>query len=317
MKIRGIFLFFFLLISIVASLSLGALGPLSLDNWQMALELRGPRTLMAGAVGMGLSVAGVILQAIFSNPLCEPYVLGVSSGAGIGAVLVVALGMSSALSIFLGSSVGAIAAISILLLISLKKNVGKTGLLLVGVFLGSFGSSVISLWVTYAEMASTSIVAQWTIRHWLLGDLSRVDTQLGFTVLAAVTLISAWTQRWSTGMDALLMGEEWASSVGVNVRRVRRELMFVAGLLVSLSVGFAGMIGFVGLVVPHTMRMLFGALHRNLIWAAAVAGAATLICADTFCRSISAAGELPIGAVTSLLGAPTLLILIFRNRRLS
>lgn len=272
----------------------------------LIVQLRLPRAILAAAVGMGLSVAGTALQALFSNPLCEPYTLGISSGSALGAVLGVGLGLASQISglaptAFMGAAVFA----AILQIIARRSGSSGYSLLLSGVMLSFLGSSLVALWMALAD----SNGLQGAIL-WLMGDLSRarLGGSLFSFVSAAFLCLLIWTR--SRDLDALLMGEETAASLGVEVSTIRRQVLLWTSLLIGLCVSGSGMIGFVGLVVPHFVRRITGALHLHLIPLVAIWGAVCLMLADTLARSLFSPLELPVGVVTALVGAPVFILLL-------
>jgi ABC-type Fe3+-siderophore transport system permease subunit len=289
-----------LLLAFLLALRLGAVADL---DTSAVIELRLPRALLAAAVGMGLSVAGAALQALFANPLCEPYTLGISSGSALGAVLGSALGLQLAFSGIAGSAfVGALVFAGALYLIARRPGTGNVTILLVGVMLGFLGSSLVTVWVALSD--ANGLGAAMT---WLWGDLSRARLQGSVISLGLMALLTGliWL-RWRA-LDALLMGEEGALSLGVDVGSVRRQLILLTSVMIGVSVSAAGMIGFVGLIVPHFARRLAGSLHLMLIPLCAICGAAVLMFADTAARIIARPYELPVGVVTALIGAPVFL----------
>jgi ABC-type Fe3+-siderophore transport system permease subunit len=296
-----------LLLVFVLALRLGAVADLDADT---IVQLRLPRALLAAAVGMGLSVAGAALQALFANPLCEPYTLGISSGAALGAVLGSALGLQFAFSGLAGSAfAGALLFAGALYLIARRPGTGNVTILLVGVMLGFLGSSLVTVWVALSDANGIS-----GAMVWLWGDLSRARLDGATISLAAVfgLTVLVWL-RWRE-LDALLMGEEGALSLGVDVSGVRRRLILLTSVMIGVCVSAAGMIGFVGLIVPHFARRLVGSLHLALIPLCAIWGATALIAADTVARVIARPYELPVGVVTALIGAPLFLWIMLARR---
>ncbi len=278
-------------------------------SWKMVWELRVPRALLAIGVGAGLSIAGVILQALFSNPLCEPYTLGVSSGAAFGAVAGGALGVSWSVGGLAGSAfLGAIIFAGILYALATRfKNQGQ-GILLSGVMLGFLGSSLVSL-----VMALSAGQGVQSALYWLLGDLSRARFESAglALVMAAVSVVGLMSMHRS--IDTLLLGEEGALSLGTDVPRLRARLLLFSSAIVAVCVSAAGMIGFIGLMVPHGARAALGSKHRGVIPCAAVWGAAALVWSDLLAKSLLQPNEVPVGVVTSLVGAPIFLWMILRK----
>jgi iron complex transport system permease protein len=289
------------------ALRLGAVGEL---DWEAVTQLRLPRALLAMAVGIGLSVAGAALQALFANPLCEPYTLGISSGAALGAVLGASLGLQWFVAGLAGSAfAGALVFAAILYLLALKPGRGNVTILLVGVMLGFLGSSLVTVWVALSDTNGIQ-----GAMVWLWGDLSRARLQGALLSLAAVTGLTflIWL-RWRE-LDALLMGEEGALTLGIDVSSARRRLILLTSLMIGVCVSAGGMIGFVGLIVPHFARRIVGSLHLALIPLCAIWGATTLIAADTLARVVARPYELPVGVVTALIGAPFFLWIMLGHR---
>ncbi|MGK5082290.1 iron ABC transporter permease [Bdellovibrionota bacterium FG-1] len=296
-----------LIIAFGLALRLGAVSDL---DFSTILQLRVPRTLLALAVGMGLAVAGAALQALFSNPLCEPYTLGISSGSAVGAVLGASLGMPWMVAGLAGTAfVGALGFAMVLYLIALRPGMGNVTILLVGVMLGFLGSSLVTVWVALSD--SNGIQAAMV---WLWGDLSRARLSGAVFSLASISILvlMIWI-RWRE-LDALLMGEEGALSLGVEVRLLRRQLIVLTSLMIGICVSAAGMIGFIGLIVPNFCRRLVGSLHLALIPICALWGGTTLILADVGARVIARPFELPVGVVTALVGAPVFLAVMLKRR---
>jgi iron complex transport system permease protein len=272
-------------------------GELSWSETEFATlwSVRGSRTLLAFGVGGALSVAGMLLQAQFSNPLCEPYTLGVSSGAALGAVLSGAFGVSA---VFEGMAVGPLLGALLFAVPLLAIRRGEV-LLLAGVLLGLFGSSLVALVMALSDARG---VAQ--ALGWLLGDLSRATDAGAMIVLGSGLLITLLVRRRHAELDTLLMGEKQARSVGVPVESLRREIVLASSLLVALGVAFSGMIGFIGLMVPHAIRQWQGAAHRRVLPLAWLAGGAALVTADAAGRAVFSPRDVPIGVVTALVGVP-------------
>lgn len=294
-------------IAFFAALKLGAVVD---ANSEIITQLRLPRALLASAVGAGLAVAGAALQALFTNPLCEPYTLGVSSGSALGAVIGASLGLQWIFAGLAGTAfVGALVFAMVLYLISVRSRGGNLTLLLSGVMLGFLGSSLVALWMALADVNGVHGAL-----FWLLGDLSRARLQGSILTLVGVASLSVSIWFRSRALDALLMGEEGALALGIPVRETRRGMIVLTSILVALCVSGGGMIGFVGLIVPHFARKLVGSLHRNLIPLSAIWGAAALTIADAMARIIAKPYELPVGVVTALVGAPIFLWVILSRK---
>ena len=290
----------------ILALKLGAVSDAPIE---LISQIRLPRVLLASLVGMGLAVVGTALQALFANPLCEPYTLGISSGSALGAVLGVSLGLEWTVAGLTGTAfLGALLFAAILYGVSSRLSSNNTTLLLTGVMLGFLGTSLVAIW-----MAMTDVNGLQSAMGWLFGDLSRARMK-GVTVSAGflLALIFLLWRNWRE-LDGLLMGEEGAYSLGVDVPRVRRRIILLSSLIVGICVSAGGMIGFVGLVVPHFVRRQVGALHFALIPLAAIWGAIALTLADCGARYLVRPNELPVGVVTALLGAPVFLAILLRR----
>jgi iron complex transport system permease protein len=297
-----------LVVAFAIALSFGATADLS---WEWIRELRLPRAVLAFSVGAALSVSGALLQAFFRNPLCEPYTLGVSSGATLGAVVGATLGASATYAGFApGALVGALIFSGILLFLSRSRRVSQSSLLLSGVMLGFVGSSLVAAWMALADPSGIQAAI-----GWLLGDLSRAEASNAYPALIGVLLATAliWTDHRS--YDALLLGEDEAASIGVDVRKLRTRAILWSSLLVAFAVSVSGMIGFVGLIVPQLVRRSGSSLHRRVLPVGAVAGGAVLVLSDALARTIVAPYELPVGVMTSLIGAPLFIFLLVAGAR--
>jgi iron complex transport system permease protein len=290
-----------LVIAFGASLASGAMEWRDIVTQPSLLwELRGARALLAIAVGGALAVSGALLQVLFSNPLCEPYTLGISSGAALGAVLAGSLGAHWVIEgVALGSLGGALLFVLPLGVLASRREVSGQSLLLAGVMLGFFGSSLVAL---VMALHASSGVAQALV--WLLGDLSRATTIGSLISIALMILATGWVLRRHAELDTLLLGERPARAVGVEVDGLRREVLAVSSILVAVGVATSGMIGFVGLMVPHLVRRQAGSLHRNVLPLCVLWGAVTVLVSDLLGRLLFAPREIPVGVITALVGAP-------------
>ncbi|MDT0307505.1 iron ABC transporter permease [Streptomyces sp. DSM 44917] len=279
---------------------------------QAVWQFRLPRTLLAGLAGGGLALAGALMQAAVRNPLAEPYVLGVSAGAGVGAVAVITLGSAAVGGLPLSGAafLGALAATAAVYLLARQGGVlAPTRMILAGVALGSLLSAVTSYLTLTTEAQNV-----FSVLFFLLGSVSAATMdQLAVpaAALAAVTLFALLNAR---ALNALLVGDENATALGVNVNRLRGQLVIAASLLTGAVVAVSGGIGFVGLVVPHAARILVGADHRRMLPVAVLGGALFLMAADVLARTVAEPTEIPIGIVTAVVGAPCFLWLIRRGR---
>lgn len=268
-------------------------------------QLRLPRVLTAFAVGGLLAVAGAWFQVVLQNPLAEPYVLGVAGSAAVGAVATVSLFPDAGWAMSAGAFAGALLGIGI---VGLFAALGPARLLLAGVVLAAFWSAVLALLLTLLPSGELGRAF-----GWMLGDLSASPLPAGL-LLAALAVSVLAGAGLSAMMDRLLLGERQAKALGVPVQRLHLGLLLGASTMTAVAVAAAGTIGFVGLVVPHLMRMLFGPLHRWLLPASALAGGILLVAADTAARTVMAPAELPVGVLTAMLGVPVFLFLLVRRR---
>jgi ABC-type Fe3+-siderophore transport system permease subunit len=272
-------------------------------------EIRLPRVLLAMLVGAALSVSGTGLQALLRNPLADPYVLGISSGAALGAILALWVGGRVAAASPLAAFAGAL--LTMLWVYALGRRAGRLAsytLLLAGVVTASFLSAVILFVLTLLSTRDVRGTA-----FWLMGDLSVVtDVQLRL-LLPAVLLAIAGLYAFAKDLNVLLLGEEEAAHLGVNVTRVGTAVYLLTSLLTGLAVSVSGAIGYLGLLVPHLGRMLVGNDHRTLLPTAALGGAIILVLSDTLARTVIAPAELPVGAVTAVAGAPVFIYLLRRT----
>ncbi|MFB3920331.1 MAG: FecCD family ABC transporter permease [Terriglobia bacterium] len=272
-------------------------------------EIRLPRILLAILVGAALGVSGTTLQALLRNPLADPYVLGISSGAALGAIVALWIGGSIAAASPIVAFGGALATTAWVYLLGRRAGrLASYTLVLAGVVTASFLSAVILFVLT---MLSTRDVRG--VAFWLMGDLSVVtDAQL--RVLFPVVLLGvAALYFFAKDLNVLLLGEEEAAHLGVNVTRVTTTIYVLASLLTGLAVSVSGAIGYLGLLVPHLGRMAVGSDHRTLLPVSALGGAIFLVLSDTLARTIVAPGELPVGAVTAVAGAPVFIYLLRRT----
>ncbi|WP_338538919.1 iron ABC transporter permease [Janibacter terrae] len=276
-------------------------------------ELRAPRIVLGMVVGAGLAVAGACMQTLVRNPLADPYLLGVSSGAGVGATLVIVLGVLSGFGVWalsLGALAGALVATALVLGVSLwQGGITPLRLVLTGVVMSAAFSSVSSFLVFF----SADPRATQSVLFWLLGSLSGSvwDQVLPSVLVVAIGLVVLLAlHAW---LDALAAGGDVAAALGVPVRALRTGLFVLTSVLVGVLVAVSGGIGFVGLVVPHLARLLVGALHRNVLPVAAVGGALLMLWVDVAARVVVRPQEIPLSVVTGLVGAPIFLLLLGRR----
>ncbi len=310
----------FLIVVIVLSLVLGTAdvtlkqvigiitGAVSRDDpvRLIIFKIRLPRILLAGIVGFALSLGGVTFQAILRNPLADPFILGVSSGSAFGAVLAITFGLSFSLGVPVMSFIGALLTIYLVMTLGAKKmGMESSTILLTGVIVNAFFTAIIMFFIS-----TSSDDRLHTMLFWLYGDLSQGQyTQLlivaPFILLAAIILYC-----YARDFNIITTGDEIASQLGVDVDMTKKIGLLTVSLIMGLVVAFSGLIGFVGLIVPHLARMAFRSDHRMLIPVASIGGAIFLIAADTLARTLVSPSELPVGVITAFLGAPFFLILL-------
>lgn len=276
-------------------------------------DIRLPRALLALVIGATLGIAGAALQGLLRNPLAEPGIIGVSNGAALGAVIVFYYGLAgtSWLVLPLGGLLGALAAVAVLFLLA-GQHRSVISLILAGIAINAIAGALIALALNFAE----SPYAIQEVVFWLLGSVA--NRSVDELYVALPFMLVGWFMILYCGrfLNALTLGEETARSLGFDVARLRLVLILGVSAGVGASVSVAGNIGFVGLVVPHLMRPFVGYEPRRLLLASAVAGAILLLAADIAVQLLSANGEMKLGVVTSLIGAPFFLFLILKSRNL-
>jgi iron complex transport system permease protein len=318
--VTGLILLGILIIIILISLSLGpakvslrdilawSIGHGALDQqaWMIIYKIRLPRILLAGLVGFSLSLGGVVFQALLRNPLAEPFILGISSGAAVGAIIGIVFGFGFHLGVPLLSFMGAL--FTVLLVIGISSRQGgleSATLLLTGVIVNAFFVAVIMFFI-----ATTSDSRLHSMLFWLYGDLSQSKYIQLSVSLPLILAVSGIIYFFSRHLNLIVGGEDTALQMGVEVELVKWVSFLGISLITGVVISFSGIIGFVGLIVPHLMRMLLGPDHRLLIPASAIGGACFLIGADTLARTIISPSELPVGVVTAFLGAPFFIYLL-------
>ena len=276
--------------------------------WQIRL----PRVIMAAAVGGTLALGGLVFQALLRNPLAEPYILGISGGSAIGAILAMLIGLAHFPGVTIFAFGGSIAVLAVVILLASRTmgNVAlsKDSLLLGGVMMNAFCAAII--------MFLISMVRTFQVQHilfWLMGDLSLIkSSQLPILLIVIPCFIAIFIL--ARPMNLLLLGRETAAAMGINVKVVIMVLLTVTSLMVSVVVSFSGLIGFVGLVIPHIFRLLVGPDHRILVPACILGGASYLVLCDLLARILPSSGEMPVGIITALIGAPLFIFLLLRNK---
>ncbi len=280
------------------------------EKYRQIVYLRLMRVSLAILVGAGLSVCGTVLQATLKNPLADPYLLGTSSGAGLGAILAIVFGVSA---VFLPFSAFSGALVSIILVYYLSRSNGKIpveSLILSGVVVGVTFSGVIVFLVSVSRNEAMHAIA-W----WLLGSLQVYDLKLLAIVGVVVCFGSIFMFSIAQDLNALSIGEEEAVHLGIKSESIKKIVFVITSLVTGAIVSVTGMIGFVGLIVPHMMRLIVGPNHRILIPTACLGGAIFLVISDALSRSLLAPIEIPIGVITSLIGAPLFIVLLKLNQK--
>ena len=302
-----------LLAALVAGLSLGSetLNFLALGETQTAIlyEIRLPRVLLGACVGACLAVSGAALQALLRNPLAEPYLLGVSNGAALGTMLAfvffAAFGISRPLMAFAGAL---LATAAVYRIARSKAGMSVERLVLSGVIVTTFLSSIIILLTTLLDATRLR-----SFTFWLLGDLSQATFGGFYLTFGAAVLGTVLLMSQSRALNLMMVGERDALDFGVEIGRTRRTVFMTASAMVGMSVAASGSVGFVGLIVPHLVRLATGSDNRTVLPFSALFGAAFVVIADTAARTLIAPRELPVGAITALIGCPLFIFLLKRN----
>jgi iron complex transport system permease protein len=267
--------------------------------------------LLALLAGGGLALSGAVFQALLRNPLAEPYVLGVAGGAAVGAVGAVVLGFAAIPGVLpLAALAGAVTAIAVLfrIAIGVGRALDTRVLLLAGVVAGAFFNALTLLLLTFADVESFRSAIFWTMGSLAGGSWRTVFVLAAYGLPAILVLVML-----ARPLNLLAIGEETALYLGTRVERVKLAAYLVASLLVAACVALCGVIGFIGLIVPHTLRLVWGSDHRFLLPASVLGGGVFLLLADTAARTITAPAELPVGVVTAVVGVPLFLTLLRRS----
>ncbi len=287
-----------------------AIGPAA----DIVRRIRLPRVAAAALVGACLSLAGVCFQALLRNPLADPFVLGISGGAALAGVAVLSLGAGfgfGASAVPVAAFAGALGATALLFGVAgWRGRLSATTLLLTGVVFNAFASAAIVFLASIGGMAEGT-----RIFLWLIGTLSAARGELLAALAGVLVAGLACALPLARALDLLALGEETAEQLGISVERAKRLLLLVTALVVGGAVSVSGLIGFVGLIVPHALRLLFGPDHRLLVPASVLGGAAFLVACDTAARAMLPGRELPVGAITALVGGPLFLVLLRRQGR--
>lgn len=282
--------------------------------WQVWLNIRLPRVLLAVLVGIALALSGAAMQGLFRNPLADPGLLGVSSGAalGVGLSVVVPVALPAVIALYwpmLAAFIGGVAIMLLLFSLSISATSPLSRLLLAGIAINALcgaATGVLS-WISNDQQLRQ-------LSLWGMGSLGQAQWSSVAGVASLVLPCAWWLQRLARQLNLLQLGDEEAHYLGVDVRRTRRQVVILSAVLVAAAVAVSGIIGFVGLVMPHLIRITLGADHRWLLPGSALGGALLLLLADTLARTMVAPAEMPVGLLTSLVGGPWFLWLILRHK---
>jgi len=273
------------------------------------LQIRLPRVMLAALVGAALSLGGLVFQALLRNSLAEPYILGISGGSAIGAIFGIILGFSYFPGVSIMAFTGSLTTLLLLLVMSSGQTLfKKDSLLLSGVMVNAFCSAVIMFLISMTRDARLH-----NIIFWLMGDLSSAD--IGKVGILAAALFPCFILLFwlSNIMNLLLMGRDMAQTMGVNIKIVTLTLLAVTSFMISATVSYCGLIGFVGLVIPHLFRIILGSDHRILVPACVLGGGAYMVVCDLLAKILPSQGEMPAGVITALIGAPLFIYLLKRS----
>lgn len=277
------------------------------------LNIRLPRVILSAVIGMGLSVVGVAFQGMFKNPMADPYVIGVSSGAALGASIAITLGGQGILSSFM--SVQFMAFLGAIITVICVYEIAKVGtkipsvtLLLAGVAVSAMASAMISVLMIFNRDQADSII------FWTMGSVAASRWAQIVYLLPVVSLGTLIIMFYAKDLNLMMAGDETAHNLGVEIETTKKVLLIVSSLMIAFIVSSSGIIGFVGLIVPHGVRLLLGPDHRVLIPFSALGGALFMILSDTIARTLLAPMEIPVGAITALFGAPYFIFLLRRTK---
>ena len=284
------------------------------SNYSLILKLRFFRILTAFVVGGSLAISGMAYQAVLRNPLADPFILGISGGASVGATVCIVLGLAHIADLFIPgfAFVGALVVLSVVLL--LARGAGKeysTNIMLSGVIAGSICSSILMFMISVMDLEALH-----SVTWWMLGSLSSVNIMILYSMIALLLLSTVILYLFGRDVNALAMGEEMAYNLGISPKKVSLIILLIASLLTAFSVSMSGIIGFVGLIIPHIIRKIFGVNHRKTFIISVFMGGAFLIICDTFSRTIIYPQELPVGVITSSLGGPFFIWLLNRRKKI-
>lgn len=300
--------------SLLVLLAVSILSLLIRMNWDQASlifwELRLPRWILSVAVGGSLALAGLVLQTVLGNPLAEPYTLGVASGAALGAAIGSSLSgfLGPLAGVQLGGAIGAALVVLVLFRVTSQQASGSDSIILIGVMISLAAASLLAIWMALADPVGVQ-----SINFWLLGDLSRMSLWPSLGVLVFSILVFLYFLKFSRRLDAFLLGLDGVPSFGVPVQSVLKTCVLLVSVLIGICVSSAGVIGFLGLIVPHVVRKKMpSSIHRWVLPQVYIWGAIALVVSDGLARAVGYPHELPVGAVTALVGAPVF-IAIYRK----
>ncbi|RKS87740.1 iron complex transport system permease protein [Orbus hercynius] len=311
-----------LIVIMISSVNMGALSlsfrdlfdrPLTDPLWDIWLNIRLPRVLLAVLVGIALATSGVVMQGVFRNPLADAGLLGISSGAAlfVGLLIILPFNLPGFFKLYgqiIAAFIGGLVVCCIIYLLSHSKNSSITKLLLAGIAINALAASLIGLISYVADDQELRQLSLWTMGHLGKGQWQSVIISAVFIIPTTIVIM-----LMSRSLNILQLGDEDAHYLGVNVQKTKRSLLLLSALLIGTAVSVSGIIAFVGLAVPHMLRLQLGADHRLLIPATVLGGGSLLLLADTIARIAVAPNEIPVGLLTSLIGGPYFLWLILRR----
>lgn len=277
-----------------------------------------PRTIAAFGVGIGLSLAGIMYQAVIRNPLCDPYIMGISSGAGMAAVAAIVfdfslfglLSQQSPYTTAILAIIGGLLAFFLTTLLAERAGGTTNSYVLSGVVIGLIFSAIQTIMIVFAGNKVSSALL------WLFGSFANVSWSKAVLVLLPVLVLSLFAMKWAKEFNLILLGENQARQMGLNTHRFSVSMLILASVITSICVAFVGIIGFVGLVVPHLCRMMFGGDHRLLMPSSMLIGGSLMILADLAARILDPGVELPVGSITTLIGVPVFAYLLFKKGKM-
>ena len=283
-------------------------------HYRIVYQIRLPRILLSGLVGGGLAVVGCAFQGLFRNPLADPHILGVSSGAALGATIAMLSGLSLNVAglglVGLFAFIGALLTVILVYVVAgVGKNSSISNVLLTGTAVSTLLSSIVSLLMTF-NREQLEKVYMWTLGSFSGASWSKILFLLIFVLVCCTSLIF-----YGKELNVILTGEDAALTLGINLKKVKRHIILWASLLVAACVSVSGIIGFVGLIIPHCIRLISGPNHKRLLPYSIFAGAIFMILCDTIARTIAAPSEIPVGVVTAIFGAPYFIFLLYYSQR--